>query len=126
MFWGVFLDEDTMTWLHLPRNEDFEVALPDVERAPIRWLELTRNLVSTITQQLLTVFAKTVTSLSRGYFGYGEHAVYIDRIMKFLGPNLVEFSSSITNRSGVCATREYCTKLKTLRLNLISGANRVT
>ena len=125
MFGNVFIDEDTITWLCLPRNQDFEVVLPHVERIRIRWLELTRNIFSTMTPHLLTVFAEAVTSFSLIDFGYDKYAADIDQIMGFLGPNLVEFSSNITNRSRVYATREYCTKLKTLRLNCIGGANRV-
>ena len=83
-----------------------------------------KNLTSTMTPQLLTVFfTKIVTSLSLIDFGYGEHAVNIDQVMKFIVPNLVEFSLNITNRSIVYATGEYCTKLKTSRLNLIESAN---
>ena len=59
--------------------------LPHVQRIHNRWLELTRNLTSTMTSQLLTVFAKTVTSLSLICFGYGEHALDIDRVMVFHG-----------------------------------------
>ena len=79
-----------------------------------------------MTPQLLTVFAKTVTRFPLKDFGYGEYAVDIDRIMRLLGPNLIEFCSNIMNKSVVCATHEYCTKLKTLRLNLIGSANRVS
>ena len=121
-----FIDEDTIKWLYLPRNQDFEIVLPHVEHIRIRWLELTKNLASTMTSQLLTVFAKNVTSLSLIDFGYGENVVDIDRIMRFLEPNLDRFCSNIINKSVVCATREYCTKLKTLRLNRIGGANRVS
>ena len=53
-------------------------------------------------------------------------AVDIDRIMRFLGPNHVEFSSSIWNRSIAYPTSEYCTKLNTLRLSRIGGVNRVS
>ena len=84
------------------------------------------NLASTMTPQLLTVFAKTVTSLSLIDFGYGEHALDINRVLGFIGPNLVEFSSNIMNGSIVYAKREYGTKLKTLRLYCITGANRVS
>ena len=38
MFRKGFIEEDTITWLHLPRNEDFEVVLPQVERIRIGWL----------------------------------------------------------------------------------------
>ena len=89
-------------------------------------MELTRNITSTMTTHILKAFVEVVTSLSLIDFGYYEHAADIDRIMRFLGPNLVEFSSNITNRSIVYATHEYCTKLKTLRLNCIGGANRVS
>ena len=97
--------------------------MPHVERIRIRWLELTRNIASTMTPQLLTVFATTVISLSVIDFGYALHAADFDRIMRFLGPNLVEFSSNVTNRSMAYATHEYRTKLKTLRLNSIHVAN---
>ena len=89
--------------------------MPHIQRIRNRWLELTRNLASTMASQLLTVFAKTVTSLSLIDFGYGEHALDIDRVMGFLGPNLVEFSLNITNGSIVYSKREYCSKLKKLR-----------
>ena len=79
-----------------------------------------------MTPQLLTVFAKTVTSFSLIDFGYGEHAVDIYRIMRFQGPNLGEFCSNIMNKSVVCATCEYRTESKTLRLNRFGGANRVS
>ena len=46
--------------------------------------------------------------------------------MRFLGPNLVELSSNVTNRSPVYVTSNYCTQLRTLRLNRIGGANRVS
>ena len=121
-----FIDEDTITWLYLPRNQDFEVVLPHVERIRIRWVELTSNLASTMTPQLLTVFAKTVASLSLIDFGYDEHPADIDRIQRFQEPNPVEFSSNVTNLSLVYVTSEYCTQLKTLRLNRIRGANRVS
>ena len=68
-FGNVFVDEDTMTWLYLSRNEDFEVVLPHVERIRIRWLVLTKNLTYTMTSQLLTVFEKKLTSLSLIDFG---------------------------------------------------------
>ena len=79
-----------------------------------------------MTSQLLTVFAKNVTSLSLIDFGHGENVVDIDRIKRFLGPNLDGFCSNIINNSVVCATREYCTKLKKLPLNRIGDANRVS
>ena len=91
-FGNRFIDEDTITWSYLPKHQDFEVILPHVERIRIRWLELTRNIASTMTPHLLTVFAEAVTSLLIVDFGYDEHAADIDRIMKFLGPNLLEFS----------------------------------
>ena len=91
--------------------------LPQVERIRIRCLELTWNLASTTTPQLLTASAKTVTSLLLMNFGYDEHAADIDRIMIFLGRNIVAFSSKVTNRSLVYVTSEYCNQLKTLRLN---------
>ena len=74
----------------------------------------------------MTVFARAMTCLTLIDFSYGEHAVDVDRIMRFLGPNLVEFCSNIMNRSVFCAAPQYCTKLKTLRLNRIGGANRVS
>ena len=83
-FGNKFIDEDTIKWLHLPRNEDFEVMLPHVERIRIRWFELPRNLASKMTPKSLTVFAKAVISLSLADFGYDEHAADIDRIMRFL------------------------------------------
>ena len=43
-----FMDKDTIIRLYFPRNQDFEVVLPHVERVRIRWLELTKNLVSTM------------------------------------------------------------------------------
>ena len=79
-----------------------------------------------MTPHSLTVFAEAATSLSLIDFGYDEHAAGIDRIMRFLGPNLVEFSSNVTNRSLVYATRECCTQLKILRLNRVGGANLVS
>ena len=122
-FGNGFIDGDTISWLHLPRDEDFEVVLPQVERIRIRWLELTKNIASTMIPRLLAVFAKTVTSLSVINFDYDLHAADFDRIMRFLGPNLVDFCSNVTNRSMAYAIREYRTKLETLRLNNITGAN---
>ena len=51
-FGNVFIEEDKMTWLYLPRNQDFEVVLPHVARIRTRWLELTRNVASTMTPLL--------------------------------------------------------------------------
>ena len=124
-FGNIFINEDTITWLYLPRNQDFEVVSPHVERIRIRWLELTRNNASTMTPHLLIVFAEAVNSLSPIDFGNDEHAADIDRILRFLGPNLVEFTLNFTCRSIVYATREYCTKFKTLRLNCIGSQSSI-
>ena len=91
-FGNRFINEETITWLYLSKNQDFEVALPHVELIRIRWLVLTRNLASTMTTQSLTGFAKAVTILSQINFCCGEYAVDIDQTMNFLGPNLVEFN----------------------------------
>ena len=90
MFGNVFTDEDTITSLYLPWNQDLEVVLPHVQRIRIRWLELTRNIASTMKAHLLTALAESGTSFSLIYFGYDEHAVDIDRRLGFLEPNLVE------------------------------------
>ena len=84
MFGNIFTDEDTITSLYLPRNQDLEVVLSHVERIRIRWLELTKNIASTMTAHLLTVFAEAGTSLSQIDFGYDEHAADIDRRLGFL------------------------------------------
>ena len=52
------MNEDTITWLYLPRNQDFVVVLQHVERIRIRSSELTKNLASTVTQQLLAVLQR--------------------------------------------------------------------
>ena len=72
-----------MTCLYLARNQDFEVVLPHVDRIRIQWSESTRNIASTMTPRLLTVFANAVTSLSLIDFGYDEHAADSDRIKRF-------------------------------------------
>ena len=41
-FWNRFIDEDTITWLYLPRNQDFEVVVPYAEHIRSRWLKFTK------------------------------------------------------------------------------------
>ena len=84
------------------------------------------NLASIMKPQIFTVFAKSVTSLSLINFDYDKYAADIDRIMRFLVPKLVEFSSNVMNRLIVYATPEYFIKLRTLRFNRIGNVNRVS